>query len=378
MNNHRFIAKVAVLALTVFAGSVTAIALFKTLTAKSSPLPVEKPAVVQPLAKPETTLTETAPAETEEDSHTHSHEEADSDDNRLSDEENEDITLELQEIVQDSDPGKAMEHLQEMMNLNPAVVRSCHGFVHVIGHAAMKKYGNFSDAMKYQNDICGSGYLHGIIEEKFAESADIVGDMQTICEPQKERSCYHGVGHGLMFFTDNDLPKSIELCENYETNEAKVGCAEGVFMENFNSNTLLHPTEYLNPENPFYPCGDQKDMYKAVCYFYAPAYYLTIHPNAYEEAMQWCLDAERGYEAACAKGVGSRVMKENIGNVELGEKTCNSQPDVTDPCIDGMVSYYIVNFASVQKGAELCEMISEQNKETCLNGVESRKYWYES
>lgn len=283
---------------------------------------------------------------------------------------------ELLEVLDREDPKVAMERLGAMMEENPLIVQSCHALVHEIGHEAIEKYGTVTAAMQYQNDLCGSGYLHGLIEEKFSETDDIQKEMTTICEPENDQSCFHGVGHGLMIVTENNVPKSLEYCDMYTTRVAQVGCAEGVFMENFNTDTSVHTSAFLHPEDPFFPCPEQKSLYQAVCYFYAPNYYLNLHKNAFTEALQWCATTPGGYENACAKGVGSRAMKKNIENIPLVEAVCESLPDLTPACIDGMVSYYIVNFASVEKGRELCSIVLEDHQEACLAAVELRKNWY--
>jgi hypothetical protein len=94
--------------------------------------------------------------------------------------------------------------------------------------------------MKYRDELCNSGYLHGIIESKFSQSEDVFADMKAMCgryEPGRYMSwqCYHGIGHGAMFYTSNDLPRSLEMCDGFEDEFERSSCANGVFMENFNT-----------------------------------------------------------------------------------------------------------------------------------------------
>lgn len=39
--------------------------------------------------------------------------------------------------------------------------------------------------MKYQDEVCNSGYLHGIIEARFSRSDDVFADMKTMCDPYR-------------------------------------------------------------------------------------------------------------------------------------------------------------------------------------------------
>lgn len=85
-------------------------------------------------------------------------------------------------LARDEDPKAALDLLRDESETDDALSRSCHAIVHEIGHAAYMKYGDFSEAMKYQDEICNSGYIHGIIESRFAESDDVFTDMKTLCD----------------------------------------------------------------------------------------------------------------------------------------------------------------------------------------------------
>jgi hypothetical protein len=75
----------------------------------------------------------------------------------------------------------ALGQLRDEIESDDALARSCHDLVHGVGREAYKKYGDFSEAMKYQDEICNSGYLHGIIESRFSESTDPFVAIQTMC-----------------------------------------------------------------------------------------------------------------------------------------------------------------------------------------------------
>jgi hypothetical protein len=185
-------------------------------------------------------------------------------------------TKELLAIIDTQNPRAALLELANRMKTNPVVFRYCHGIAHEIGHKGYSKYGNFTKALQYQNSICSDGYLHGVIEQHFSRitnTAKILSEMKTICaETGKEIGrCYHGVGHGVMYYTENDLPKAIAICNSYTTNKrAKGNCLEGVFMENFLSDEVNHPSKYVDSRNPFTPCPSEPNSLKPFCYFYAP------------------------------------------------------------------------------------------------------------
>jgi len=144
-------------------------------------------------------------------------------------------------------------------------------------------------------------------------------------------------------------------------------------MENFNTDQKLHPSRYLNPDNPFYPCASQPTFYKAICYFYAPIYFLSLRNDDYVGAMRWCQSAPKGYPSACTDGLATRIMKQNINNPKLVEQVCVSGvKKQVNPCIDGMVSYYVVNFNSASSARNMCQKLAPEHRGQCLRSVNAR------
>lgn len=280
-------------------------------------------------------------------------------------------------LVKDEDPGAALNRLRDEIKTDDALARSCHPLVHDIGREAYKKYEDFGEAMKYQDEICNSGYLHGIIEARFSESNDIFADMETMCDQYPPKStlswqCYHGLGHGVMYYTANDLPRSLEMCDAFDSSFARTTCSNGVFMENFSADQKLHLSEYLKESDPLYPCAEQAERHKENCYLYAPTYFLSLNQEDYAGALESCNDAEERFQRACAGGVGAQTMKENINDPKLVESACeNGSPQQVEPCVRGMTSLYISHHGSTEPARELCGRLEDSNQQACYDSIES-------
>jgi hypothetical protein len=296
----------------------------------------------------------------------------------LSSQEYQEIRDNLVHILEEKDPRFALTVLREKAGSNEAIARSCHDLVHEIGHEAYEKYSDFGKAMQYQDDMCNSGYLHGIIESHFKNSQDILATLNTVCQAYNAESflgweCYHGVGHGLMYFTENDLPKSLSLCDTYSNHAAQKACINGVFMENFNVDQKLHVSKFVKADEPFYPCTEEKTAYKD-CYLYAPTYYLSLHKNKYTDAITICKTAEKEYQLICISGVGSQAIKEHINNPALVESVCmQGSSEETSACIAGMVGLYINHFGGVKEAKELCPKLEKSNQTTCEQTIASQE-----
>lgn len=276
------------------------------------------------------------------------------------------------------DPRIALEQLREDVKNDNLLSRSCHILTHELGRESYKKYQDFAQSMKYQDEICNSGYMHGIIEEYFSTSKDIFASLKNVCSQYRAESfigweCFHGVGHGVMYYTSNNLPKSVELCESFKDKSKILFCVNGVFMENFATDQKLHPSRFLKMDDPFYPCFEQKQEHKADCYVYAPTYFLALNRNAYAKALSWCKGAEEKYKYICESGVGSQLIKENINNPLFAQKVCmSSDNDQIIPCIEGMVNLYINHFGSLEPAKKLCNQLEAQNKKICEGVIQLR------
>lgn len=269
----------------------------------------------------------------------------------------------------------ALVDLEKEMNESEIVFEYCHALAHEVGHAAYELYG-FEDALIFEEDLCGAGYLHGVVEDYLGEQTDMLSAMRTVCDLD-DGVCLHGVGHGLMIYANNDIPEALSYCEEFESYSAQIHCSEGVFMENFGLDWNLHAHPYLKLDDPMYPCSEQEEKYKNTCYFYAPRFFNRLYEGAYEQAIDWCNTAEAAYVQDCVRGVGSTMMKYSMDEIERIEGVCNGAGDYSDFCIRGMTSYYIVNYASAEKGYELCAVLKEENQEACEAEVAAKSPFYQ-
>ena len=109
---------------------------------------------------------------------------------------------------------------------DPVTSRNCHEIAHDIGHKAYEIYGfsgsmNFTDTTRLDHasvqDICAGGYIHGILEEASLHQPDFTknpGELCTYVSKINRSSCYHGVGHALMFAFERGTKDSITATSN--------------------------------------------------------------------------------------------------------------------------------------------------------------------
>ncbi len=287
-----------------------------------------------------------------------------------------DVAGVLHAMVAEKGATETLNYLRRTVHDEPALADVCHGLSHEVGQAAFERYG-MKQALVFEQDVCGSGYVHGVVESFLENVDDLEKALFTVCPPQDAR-CFHGIGHGLMDRNRNDLPDSLQNCGRFDQAFQRVQCAEGVFMENFDADLKAHPTKYLKPDDAFFPCRNQTKVNEGVCAFYAPRYFLRQHQRKYEEALDWCLTLPADPQSGCIKGVGAGAMKQNIEDVPFAESVCDhgTSPEFRKYCIEGLTSYYIVHHASSTKGREMCATLKEAYRDSCMKIAHESSQFY--
>lgn len=221
--------------------------------------------------------------------------------------------------------------------------------------------------MKYQNDVCGSGYIHGVVESYFEEHKNQHINPLALCSKTDGR-CFHGVGHGYMFYYDYDLNASVHACQQLKAPFARTNCLDGVFMQYFSTGDSMKVSD-----ESFNVCAEFQINARGSCYFYAPRYHLK-YSDSYHEVYGLCKVLSQTDKSICIKGIGSGLTKYNMHNVQVAEDFCfqMSSPD-KQSCVSGMLSYYIVHFNDHQKGRDLCDTLADNHKALCENEYRKKK-----
>lgn len=262
----------------------------------------------------------------------------------------------------------AFAYTEQEIQTNPSFAKSCHPLMHELGHAAYTYYGGYAQAMQHSNDVCDSGYIHGVLESYFGSGIDIQQALQTACDTTtsvfNQWQCYHGLGHGVMLVSLENIPRSLSLCNTLPNTFAKNACINGVYMQHF---VVTSDNGYIPKTNPtsLQDCSSQPAPNKGTCYDYAPSAYLTIYSGQYMSAKQWC-SGTKGYVAACYEGIGSQAMKDNITNVNAVKLICTSQDSLfANNCISGAVGMDIYFLGSVSKAESLCRNQFKTYQKVC-------------
>lgn len=254
---------------------------------------------------------------------------------------------------------------------------TCHERMHAVGQRAFATYG--ISALDVGDEWCNAGYIHGVIETALAGAEDPVAMMGELCDAFPASSfsgweCHHGTGHGLMYYTDNDLPRSVALCESVPGDAS--ACINGVWMENFVAEEELHATGWRRDDDSFYPCDANVADGTADCYLYAPVWYLERHGHDYAAAFEWCAGAG-GFVSSCARGVGAQAMKDNVADPESAAAICETaEDDLREDCVAGMAGILAFHHAALAPAEEWCERREGNDRVACEAEIRALQGWF--
>src|SRR5215813_10903651 len=143
-------------------------------------------------------------------------------------------------------PAELLDSVRRYEEEDAGLRLACHPVVHALGREIFRVKGNIHDAFLACDQTCHSGCYHGAVERflrgdskapaRHVTESEILRRVPTACDAKAPRrvyfQCLHGLGHALMFFTENDLETSLKGCDALIDTWSQESCYGGVFMEN--------------------------------------------------------------------------------------------------------------------------------------------------
>lgn len=150
------------------------------------------------------------------------------------------------------------EVVREIQQSDP-LYTYCHTLAHRIGERVVAEDpAQWVEAIHWDppESLCEGGYLHGLLSARFSsevltdrELAETVPDFKRACSPAndwhpslfEQMLCYHGLGHLYMYVTNDDVMRSVKLCDETQPpmlhKEGPRECYNAIFMQIFQART---------------------------------------------------------------------------------------------------------------------------------------------
>ena len=274
----------------------------------------------------------------------------------------------------------AFDDLKARYNTDDYARAQCHPIAHVIGRAASTMYSTPGEAYLHGDSFCWSGYYHGVLEGIVGKIGlkNLPTQIDAICADIKAKggysfdyyNCVHGLGHGIMAITNDELFDSLDLCDKLTGSWEQLSCGSGVYMENIIVDGKNHITKYLKPSDPLYPCDASPDQFKNTCYLMQTSYMLKVNGRDFKQTFASCANVEVAYRDTCYQSLGRDASGGTTSDVSATHDICMLGTDIEQQsnCVIGAVKDFISYFHSDVQAKQFCNSFSDSAlQKTCLD-----------
>jgi len=280
-------------------------------------------------------------------------------------------------------PGVALSLVSRLLARNvPAVRGDCHTITHWVGSATLVRFkGNAGEAIGAGNSICGSGYYHGLTEYALGSATNekaLTRRVVALCSDRKalpteflSYQCLHGLGHGLMNYSVNNLPWALSMCSKLEGEWSQRSCSGGVFMQNFNPPDKLSPfrSRYVRDDDLLYPCTVVETKYKFYCYLQITEHILHATRNSWIKTVLTCEKAPKPWDAFCFQSYGRDAAGHSRYEPRKAYRYCVFADTHFADCIYGVVRDFVNNDGNGTRAAQFCRQSRQDLRGFCFYGL---------
>lgn len=255
----------------------------------------------------------------------------------------------------------------------------CHQNAHSAGRFAYELFNE--GAFQTCSAECHSGCYHGATEAYFRDhgTANLAQDLAVICSSELNRflshQCFHGVGHGLMAFSDYEIFEALANCDLLP--QGQESCYSGVYMENVVgglAQSVGHFTNYLN-DDPHFPCNIVDEKYRNTCYFYQTSRMVQLFDWDFTKVGATCAEIDEQYQQSCFESMGRDVGGANFGNNAGAIEDCDGAPagQARVWCLNGAVQNTFWTPEGQDDALDFCMQLSEPaEKDGCYDTIFGR------
>ena len=324
-----------------------------------------------------------------------------------------------------SDSGRvrlALGALTSLADKDKQVQADGHVYTHIVGIRAWAPGRDVGKVFDSCTGLFQSGCYHGVIQAYFTSDGSVDStEVSLFCDSMETTrtnrwlrfQCVHGIGHGLEFAWNWDLPRALKGCDWLPSSWDRESCYGGVFMENAVASmpgghhapkrvlaqaegrkdgtadsTAAEPAEHSEHSehgaaateitwkmrdslDALYPCSIVGSKYWTSCYMLQGGMIVGRFNQDYERAALACDGSPQAVRQYCYLSMGTMASGITIQDVKRTIKLCSvGDPGYRPWCFVGAVKNFIDVTANAADGFELCKEIPPGNdKRQCWVAV---------
>jgi len=270
-------------------------------------------------------------------------------------------------------PAELLQSVQRYEAEDAGLKLACHPVVHALGREIFRIKGNIHDAFLVCDQTCHSGCYHGAVERflrgdskapaRHVTQSEIVRKAPEACDAKAPRriyfQCLHGLGHALMYFTENNVDDSLKGCDALRDSWSQESCYGGVFMENVVSS--LTDKRMVSDADAQYPCNQVGEKYRRACYWMQTSRMEEMGLTT-EQQFEECAKAGR-HAADCVQSIGRDLSNLSRGgsSAEAAGQCEQADGEARRACIRGAVYALIDNTWDLTYASPFCAALQQEN-----------------
>ncbi len=311
----------------------------------------------------------------------------------------------LKDILVASGSVVAFYVLEELMAIESEANEHSHAIAHDLGRFAYQAYGyDITLTLAECSYDVFQGCLHGALQFFFDDVAAQGGEldqatMRSTCAGSQTDfeiyACLHGVGHGVMLYTNYKLHESLDLCALLEGWYAQESCYGGVYMENVvgYADSLSPtaagghhghgghdepPTFWVDPDVPEYPCNVVDDRYGDACWRMQTSLILRFNGGDFRATSEVCEEKAGKFRLACFNSVGRDAAPyTNRDPLRMSQHCSYGDAAAQRSCVEGFSAGEVLQNNDPDAGFVLCGKLPVQHKDACYTevGQQAGRMW---
>lgn len=289
---------------------------------------------------------------------------------------NECLELLFRAALEQHSPAEMLRLVERYEDEDAGLRLACHPVVHALGREIFRVKGNIHDSFQACDQTCHSGCYHGAVERflrgdgaaaaRHVTESEILQRAPAACDAKAPRriyfQCLHGLGHALMYFTENRLDLSLQGCDALADGWSRNSCYGGVFME---SVAASNPDNKQASGDYHYPCNAVAEKFRAACYLMQTTRMQEMGLSTGGLFIE-CRKAGP-YEADCAQSIGRDLSNAaRAGESRPTAEKCGlGEGEARRACIRGAVYALIDNTWNMTYAAPFCAALDGADAAYC-------------
>ena len=296
---------------------------------------------------------------------------------------------EFKKLTEKTDLVFAQKTLSAVQDIDPKFTLGCHLIAHFISIAETKKDpSKWKELLqKTDSNSCTGGYVHGILEAHMSSNPDYeisATQIPVICSFLPDANaggdinCSHNLGHILLAQEQDNIGKSVEICNDVQDAKMKYECLSGIFMErmtrlNLEAHGLSQriPWDAKNTAEMEQICREYTDVAGLTCWREISHMFAILHNSEPQGVFDACYRAPtQEYAKDCYFHATSIMAVSYDFRSENLNKVCsfyNTDPASYNKCTAFLVGGMLMSSAKfADQVIGYCASALEEQRDDCF------------